>query len=65
MSNWVEYWDKDKELVTVVGSYVPKKGDFVKLKLAKTFRMRKILHVTHEIDKTNIVMKEKFVVIVQ
>ena len=64
MSNWVEYWDKDKELVTIVGSYVPREGDFVKIKLSKVFKIRKVLHVIHQIDKTDTI-KERFKVVVR
>lgn len=64
MTNWVEYWDKDRELVRVIGSYVPVKGEFIKLKLKNNFKMRKVIDVVHKIDKTDPI-KEKFLVFLE
>lgn len=65
MSNLVEYWDKNNLLVTIVGSYVPRKDDFIHLKLRDKFKIRKVLLVRHEIDKTNEYIKEMFKVFLQ
>ena len=59
MTNWIEYWDMNRELLTIVGSYVPIKGEFVKIKLKNKFKIRKVIEVIHQIDKTDII-KERF-----
>lgn len=62
---WVEYWNKDRELMRVITSYVPKKGDFVKIKTKrmKSFQFRKIIEVVHSLDESDTI-KEKFLVFV-
>lgn len=64
MTNWVEYWDKDRELVRVVGSYVPRPGDWVNITLKNKVQVRQILQVIHQINKTDLI-KEKFKVILK
>lgn len=59
MSNWVEYWDKDRQLMIIVGSYVPREGDWIKVKLRDKFKLRKVRKVEHLLDKTDNI-KEKF-----
>lgn len=61
MSCWVEYWNKDRCLITVVTSYIPKKDDWVKIKTSrmKASRLHKVVNVVHELD-TDDPIKEKF-----
>lgn len=59
MTNWVEYYYKKKEIVRIVGSYVPKQGEMVYIKLLKIFNSYVVDVVVHEIDKTSLI-KEKF-----
>lgn len=63
MSCWIEYWDKDRQLFTIITSYVPKKGDYIKIKLSKVYKFRKVINVLHIIDKTDEI-REKFQVFV-
>ena len=64
MTNWVEYYHDNREVVRVVGSYVPKVGNEVILKLKKVFNTCKVVRVNHLIDKTDVI-KEKFQVFLE
>ena len=64
MTNWVEYWDINRQIVTIVGSYVPIKGELVKIKLKNKFKFREVIEVIHEIDKTDTI-QERFKVFIK
>lgn len=64
MTNWVEYWDKDRELMRVMGSYVPREGDYVYITLKSKVQIRKVAQVQHLLKKTSL-FNERFKVILK
>lgn len=65
----VEYWTKKKLIASVVGTYVPKNGDWVYIRRSKKvneYKPYQVIDIHHKIDSvSNISTLEYFIVVLQ